>query len=448
MSEDFLNILSEKVEKIEENVNFLLRYTTQEALASAYRSFALRNMILERKLKERLGRTSKKLRIYYYAYLIDQVNFPLLEALCADEDFEIRVLLCQPDKNIRIIPEQYLFFKQQGYNVNVSKFHLTDGLEIEDSAFDCFDPDICFSEMPYGVLPCLEKAITPDMVGGWLPKFSDIFSSPTLEKALFCHVHYAYFLAEEWSWILSLPDLNAHHSLPYQNFSWLYFLESELHLQYAKEKNSFGNTANYVVTGYPKYDMYLTEPIKPSTFSWKFSLGEKKRLVYAPHFARSNSTLATTCETLLKLADSGDYEIVFKPHPVYSSIATSFAQKFSEHPACQTIRNSNSAQYIFSTADLAIISSVSMHADGLFSGKPYISELTESNFNHIGQQVRSTAYTLDVDTDLHQLIDKILVAGDDPKKAERDRVRAMLAIPGKTATGQIIQTIKDRLELS
>lgn len=437
--------LEAKLAAVESRLNYFASYSQMDALVSAYRYYRVRNAMLEDRIAKTLKKEKRPIRVYYFVYLLDQVCYPLLAALKNNEQFELRVLANHPD--------QVEFLRERGYTTQLVHSKWDEFPAFSEAGKEPFNADICFSEMPYGNLPSLEKSIRTWMISGeWLPRYDDIFGRYELNNALFCMVHYAYFLAENWLWLKSDPDLNAHYGLPYPNFCWMYFLESQSHLEFALDRNTVGNTSNYVVTGYPKYDAYLSEPSPTGSFMWKFpesKNGDKgrKRIVYAPHFKRSDATLKTTCETLLTLADTGKYEIVFKPHPLYNSTVNEFAPLFNAHPSCQTVRNGDSSQYIFATADLAIISSLSMHADGLFSGKPYISELPENNFNHIGREVRAAGYSLEKGTNLGELIDGILDRGDDPLKTTRDELRKTLATPGKSASDNILQAILSRLEI-
>lgn len=435
--------LGKKIADFEGRLNYISSYTQMDALVSAYRYYRVRNTLLEDRIRKTLAQENRPVRVLYFVYLLDQVCYPLLAALQEHEKFELRVLANHPD--------QVKFLRDMGYDAQLVHSKWKEYPAFSEAGKLPFNADICFSEMPYGNMPSLEKAIRPWMIsGGWLPKYEDIFPHYELNNSLFCMLHYAYYLADEWLWLKSNPDLNVHYGLPYPNFCWMYFLESQSHLDFAMDRNSMGNTTNYVVTGYPKYDAYLADPKVPKSFSWKFPTPQngklgRKRIIYAPHFKRSDKTLRTTCETLLKLADTDQYEIIFKPHPVHNATVNEFAPLFRAHPACQTVRNSDGVQYIFATADLAIISSVSMHADGLFSGKPYISELPEQNFNHIGREVRAAAYSLVDGIDLGELIEQILDKGEDPLKNARDTVRAKLATPGESAVENILQVILSKL---
>lgn len=430
--------ISKRLDLLEKKDRELHRLTQMDALASAYRYYRIRNSVIENRLKADLARHKRKIRVYYYTYILDQLSYPLVRKINEDERFSLIMLAEKPD--------QVEFLREQGLECYIIHSRADEFPKLGPKEDRGFQADICFSEMPYGILPSLEEAILPGMIaGGWLPKYTNIFPYAELENSLFCFVPYGYCLANEWRWLISNPALNVHYSLPYQNFSWLHFLESQSHLDLARIRNSFGNTSNYVVTGYPKCDSYLDTPRKPSSFEWKYPDGQRKRIIYAPHFQRSIQLLAKTCDTLLHLADKNEFEIIFKPHPVYNASAVEYAKKFSSHQSCQVVSNNDASQYIFATSDISIISSVSMHVDGLFSQKPYISELDDTNFNHIGKEVRAAGYQSDETTSLESMILGILSPQGDLKKHERDIVRLKLATPGISASGNIIDAITNRL---
>lgn len=430
--------LSQKVQNASQEIASIHRSNQMLALTTSYQTFRLRNITLEQKVKERIALGNRKIKVYYYVYLLDQLCYPLVDALSNDPRFELRVIAQKPD--------QVDFLRGRGLTCQLVHSAWEVHPDYSVAAEPAFEADICFSEMPYGVLPNLTEAIRPWMIsGGWLPDYSDVFMHYELQNSLFCMVHYAYFLANEWVWLKSNPNLNVHYGLPYPNFCWLYFLESSEHLAFALDRNSFGNSTNYVVSGYPKYDAYLSEPVEPKSFQWRFPKGKRRRIVYAPHFKRSDSTIRRTSEDLLLLANTGKYEVIFKPHPVYNTIIAEMLPQFEAHEFCQVVRHSDSAQYIFATCDLAIISSVSMHADGLFSGIPFISELSEDNFNHIGKEVLGVAYKLDSETKLASLIGDIVLNGNDPKKPERDKLRERLLPPNRPVSKFILDTIATKL---
>ncbi len=428
----------ERLTALERQGNYFSRYMQMQALSSAYLAYANRNLQLEARKKSELALSSRPIRVLYYVFLLDQLNYPLVDALQANSEFELQLLAHTPD--------QVVFLRERGHRAGLihSKYELHP--EYCEPTVLGFDPDIVFAEMPYANLPALEESIRPWMISGnWLPKYTDIFPLSVLNSALFCMVHYGYFIANAWLWLKANPDLNPHYGLPYPNFSWLYFLESEDHLKYAQSADIWGNTSNYVVTGYPKYDVYLKHPVKPKSFTWKYSPDQRQRVVYAPHFARSDAFLERTCTTLLELADTDRFEIVFKPHPNYNRIVDRYAPMFAEHRNTHTVRNGDCSQYIFATADIAIISSVSMHADGLFSGNPYISELSVDNFNHIGREVWEAAYKLDEGSTLNEILTNVLIKRKDPKKEMRETLRARLLPKGGAAVENIILAVLARL---
>ena len=391
----------QKIEDLTKHFYYLSNYVQMSSLSTAYRDYRLRNEILENKLRENLRNRPRPLRVSYFVHIIDQLSYSLVDALRDDAAFDLRLLVFKT--------EQADFLREKGYDTYVVHSLWDEFPNYKPEDGEGYRADICFSEMPYGILPSLENAIRPWMISGeWLPRYRDIFTLDELNNSLFCCLQYAFTLSNEWSWLKSSSDFNVHYNLPYNNFSWLYFLESDAHLTHAVNRNYWGNTSNYVVTGYPKYDAYQGVVKAPISFRWNHPRGERRRIIYAPHFYRSDDFLAQTCQTLLELAATGAYEIVFKPHPNPNKIVNSFLPQFYDHPDIHVEVNSDSSQYIFATADLAIISSVSMHADAVFADIPFISELGVENFSHIGRQVQEVGYVTGPDTPISELVKSIL----------------------------------------
>jgi len=426
-----------RIDELRKELQYISKSMQMQSLSSAYRSYRLRNEIIEDRMRRRFRENRRPINVSYYVHIVDQLSYPLLDKMKVDPDFNIKLLASTPS--------QVNFLRSRGYSAYIIHSKEADYPDLcqnknEDIA------DICFSEMPYGILPSLEDNIRPWMIsGGWLPKYRDIFSLEEINQSLFCLVRYSYTLANEWVWLKANPKMNVHYCIPYENFPWLYFLESEEHLKYALSRNYWGNVSNYVVSGYPKYDAYLRDPVQPRDFSWKHDRDKKKRIVYTPHFFRSNEFLEETCKSLLDLANTGNYEIVFKPHPNPNAIVDKYYTAFNSHQNAQVVRHSDSSQYIFSTSDLAIISSVSMHADAVFSGIPFISELDEDNFNDIGKIFQSTGYALNNEQGLRHTIERILSGGDDRWGKRIDLRDGFLPPNRSTASDNVISSIKERI---
>lgn len=406
-------------------------------LYTQYATYPIRNAAILSRLKKELHAYPRPIRVLYFVYIIDQVSYALVDALNARH--EIDLVMCANTK------QQLDYLKSKGL-VTILAPHAAKLDQRYEHETRSFNPDICFCEMPYGALPLQEHLLDETMIcQEWLPKYSQYFTRNTLNNSLFCFVHYAYFLAKKWGWLKADTSFNCHYCLPFQNFAWKYFLETTEHLEYALDENNSGNTSNYLVSGYPRYDLYFQENLTSKEFSWKFNSSDRKRIVYAPHFFRSNDSIESTCKILLELAETKKYEIVLKPHPVYNSIIDKYAQFFREHPSTQCVQNGSSSQYIFKTADILIIGSVSMHADALFSSTPFISDLSDDNFNHIGLKVKNVGYEMTDRTRLEDLIDNIIL--NDYKKHERENLLADLAPTRGNASKIIIDHILKELEL-
>ena len=426
----------EKIENITRRQNDYERRLQLNCLYSSYQNYALRNSIILERLRKDLARDDRKIRIAYYVYLLDQLSYPQIAAFQNDERFDLLLLTHTP--------EQAEYLEQLGYEASVVHGQWENFPDYKPKSID-YTPDICFSEMPYGIFPQQEDIIRPWMIaGGWLPKYKDIFTQDSLNNALFCFIPYAFLLSNQFTWLNADPTLHFYYGLPYPNFSWKFFVESQAHKEFAMRTNTAGNNSNYVVSGYSKYDYYFQENKEASDFSWRYDTKERKRIVYAPHFYRSNAFLAQTCELLLELADSGKYEIVFKPHPNHNSIVNQYLPMFQNHPSTQVVRHSSNSQYLFATSDLNIISSVSMHADALFCLRPFISELPETNFNEFGLEVQAAGYRSDSKENMKLLIDQLLERGEDPKANQRRALREKFSPHnGASAKAVIAEILRD-----
>ena len=435
---ELINELKLQVDNLKKELNYYKKYSQITNLELSSQIHLNRNRFLLKEKRRKFSDEKRAINLLYYVYLLDQVCYKLIDGLCDDKDYEVALLA----KNLS---DQEVLSKR-GYKVL-----LVNKPEFEDNRTHIinsgFVPDVVFSEMPYGVLPHHETVIRPWMIHGeWLPKYYDIFGSRILNQALFCYLPYAYGIASRWRWLKADDDLHHSYGLPFSNFCWNYFSESQRHHDLSLRENNTGNCDNHVIAGYPKYDDYMTKDYFQGDFKWNSKPEEKKRIVYAPHFFRSDQYLENTLKILLELAKLGKHEIIVKPHPNPNNIIKKYEPIISKASGIRIIENGAPSQYLFGTTDLIIVSSVSMHADALFSGKPFISELTEDHFNEVGLDIKKCGYSYynNLEKDA-ELIKNLSMGRADDKKKLREKLISELTPHGSDSTQFIISYIKNEL---
>jgi len=432
-----LTQLREYIDGIRGELNYYKKHAQLNVLYCMYQSFYVQNQIRLNHIKDNL-KSRRKIRVLYYVYIIDQVSFPLINEFVQAKKFDI-LLLAKDEKDLKKL-------EAMGYNValvNKKDYQHHEKLITKLE----YRPDVVFSEMPYGNLPSLKFGIRNWMIeGNWLPDYINIFGLDILNSALFCYIPYGYSIAAKWGWLKADHDLHCHYGLPYQNFCWLYFLETEGHLEMALQENVSGNTKNYVVSGYPKYDVYGNKENQTNDI-WRHR--DVARIVYAPHFFRSDPVLERTCQALLDLAETGKFEVVLKPHPNNNSIIKKYDRKFEEHEYTHIIRDGHKTQDLIESSDILIVSSVSMHADAIMANKPFISELGLEHFNQFGREILSCSDAIISPNSplTAEMIDNVL-KHQNVKMERRQKLLNQMMPNGKNASSFIVQYIEKQLILA
>lgn len=230
----------------------------------------------------------------------------------------------------------------------------------------------------------------------------------------------------------------AHFNKPMQNFTWKFFLETEIHQKlsriYARNKG-----LNTIITGYPGMDIFLHKEYKPID-EWKLKDKKIKRIIWAPHHSISRgatldySTFLSYAEVMLQLADKykNEIQIAFKPHPVLrpnlSKEEVWGKEKTDEYyQKWEQLSNGllQEGKYIdlFMTSDGMIHDSSSFVIEYLYTNKPVMflinNDSIPEKFNEIGKMAFSRLYHAKSLEDIEEFIKDVIIKGDDKRKEER-----------------------------
>ena len=220
-----------------------------------------------------------------------------------------------------------------------------------------------------------------------------------------------------------------------------------------------------VVAGHPSFDPYL-HPLEDAQRVTFKSSQAKRRIVWAPHFTVAAGVTTHQCsnffayyELFIQLArEHPELEIVMRPHPeLFKFMVDSGMKTASEaveyRARFETLPNAviyEGADYIslFRQSDAILLDSLSFIAACAPAEKPvcFLEGAKRTRVNSIGERLLHSYYAAwDVD-EIREFIDRVVLGGDDYKKAERDAaVKKLLFIPPEGAGTRIAREIKARL---
>ena len=219
---------------------------------------------------------------------------------------------------------------------------------------------------------------------------------------------------------------------------WKLFFESKYRINLAERECRMGMSRG-IFSGYPKLDTLFEDRAKLK-FNWKMSRRKSKKIIYAPHWSINGGVKYATFQHNYKFM----YEFakahpeiswVVKPHPnlLFSAVETGvfptrkafeeYLQAWNDLPNAQVYTGAYYHE-IFATSDGMIHDSSSFIGEYQYAQKPMIFLTRDTQeFNEMGEAILNVSYTVD-GRDLNgiaALMQKIFIAGEDPKRAERQK---------------------------
>lgn len=259
--------------------------------------------------------------------------------------------------------------------------------------------------------------------------------------------------------------MNLYHNnyeLPFQSLLWKLLLETDFQKQYAeKYEKCHGDNVEIVGTLVMEKLMqkeYVTKDV------WKPQGKRKKRIIWAPHhtvdYLFNFSNFLNYCEDMLKLAEKyqDEIQIAFKPHPVLKfKLINIWGQEETEdyYNRWANLTNGQIEQgdYIdlFKTSDAMIHDSGSFTVEYLYAQKPVLfqirDEKVKEEFNSFGQMCLEKHYLAYSIEETEKFIREVVIAGKDPKKAEREQFYKQYLYPkdGIMPSEKIFTILKNAL---
>lgn len=243
------------------------------------------------------------------------------------------------------------------------------------------------------------------------------------------------------------------------NLMGLYFLETPLHLDLAK-RYMRNQAENAVVTGYPGIEVFLDKHYQPKDV-WKRQDRPKKRVIWAPHHTIekgfSMSTMLIYCDYMLELAEryADSIQFTFKPHQLLKfKLQQLWGEEKTDayYQRWATMENTQleESSYVdlFLTSDAMIHDCGSFTSEYLCTGKPVMYLLQREQlrevFTPFGEMAFDAHYHGRNRDDIEQFLSDVVLAGNDPKRAQREDFfqRYLQPIDGRMPSEHIIEEIE------
>lgn len=278
-----------------------------------------------------------------------------------------------------------------------------------------FKPDIVFYTQPY-------DGMLVDGFEYWHNFF----------KSLICYTPYFFqYFTAEWHWNNAL-----------QNYAWRYYVPFESQIEVCK-KHSMVDAKNAVSVGYFYEEMSCAHNVVCEHGSaWPIvAQHRRKHVIWAPHHSitvgakMKISAFIELAEAMLKIRDEycDDLVIAFKPHPMLrNNLYQCWGREKTDAYYANWANGRNSFYadgsfvQLFAESDALIHCGCSFVVDYLFVGKPcqyvFCSNRQAPESCEIGRVALDAHYHAYDVADIERFIEKVVLAGDDPKRNERENV--------------------------
>lgn len=263
---------------------------------------------------------------------------------------------------------------------------------------------------------------------------------------------------------LTLIDRPAIFQAPcFVNCQYIFF-EHEIHRELLRSYSP-EQEGKLIVSGHPSLDGYLS-PLKEFERLQFKSPASKRRVIWAPHFTVSSdngihgfSHFFDYYGVLVQLAKNHpELEIVMRPHPALFTYMVNVGLKTPREAeeyrdgfnALPNARIYEEADYIslFRQSDALVLDSVGFIGAYAPTGNPvcFLESAKRERLNSIGERLLHADYAAWDADEIREFVERVVLGGDDWKKAEREAaVKKLIYIPPEGAGTRIAREIKTRL---
>ena len=249
------------------------------------------------------------------------------------------------------------------------------------------------------------------------------------------------------------------YGLSFQALLWKFLVETEFQKHYAEiYEKSHGD--NVEIVGALAEEKLMQEEYEAKDV-WKPQEKKKKRIIWAPHhtvdYLFNFSNFLNYCEDMLRLAEEykDEVQFAFKPHPVLKfKLINIWGLEKTEayYRRWEEMENGQIEQgdYIdlFKTSDAMIHDCASFTVEYLYAQKPVLfqirDEKVKDEFNTFGQMCLDQHYLAYSIEETERFIRDVVIAGKDPKKAEREQFYKQYLYPkdGVMPSDKIFEILK------
>jgi hypothetical protein len=276
------------------------------------------------------------------------------------------------------------------------------------------------------------------------------------KASLICYIPYGFKIAN---------NNNNHYNQEIHNYAWKLFIETNWHEKMYKKLGKL-EAQNTVVTGYPKFDLYLGQNSKQSIsiHNIKEKSRNRKIVIWAPHWSINDgllnySTFDIFYRNFIDLRDKyKDLFFIFKPHQRLRHYITEIgfmsehdvSNYYSNWDNCENSTLYDGADYIdlFKLSSAMITDSGSFLAEYLPSKGPLL--LLRSNhsvgYNTLGAELIKQYYSTSDYDGIQNFLNKQVIEEFDPMKQNRQAFLKRIWTPEEGPSSDlIIKHIKEKL---
>lgn len=274
----------------------------------------------------------------------------------------------------------------------------------------------------------IKRVLNPDVIFYTKP-YKDTLPQYHIYKfpdRLNCYIQYGF---------TCINIFRMNYNLPFYNLLWRFFVETEYQLGFSQQYQTCGGK-NTQVVGSLGMETLMLPDYKPVDV-WKLQPKRKKRIIWAPHhtvdYLFNFSNFFTYCDFMFEMAEKykDEIQIAFKPHPVLkfklinlwgNERTEAYYQRWRDLPNGQ-LEEGYYAD-LFLTSDAMIHDCASFTAEYLHTRKPTMfivkDEHTADHWNSFGLMCFNLHYHANRPAEVEEYIKNVVIAGNDPKAAERD----------------------------
>ena len=360
------------------------------------------------------------------------------QKMLKDPRFDPIIIVCPVVNNgyenmLSRMEDCYNFFVNKNYNV-IKAFNKENGkyLDLRKEV----NPDILFYTNPY-------KGLIDDRY--YIDAFTD---------HLTVYVPYA---------INNNKDYHYTYNLPFHNYLWRHYVESDVHYLYAKN-NTICKGDNAKPVGYPGIEVLIDANYNPSLNQWKIKNNQRKRIIWAPHHTVEPvgncfySCFLQYCDIMISLAKKYDSQVqfVFKPHPLLRNKLDKLWGKERTNDyynKWKTMSNTalKEGDYVdlFLTSDAMIHDSGSFLIEYLYVNKPVMRTINglplNQLYNSFAIDCLNCYYMAYSEQDIEQFINNV-INGIDPLKEQRTKFLNEVLMPKGSPSENIVNDIIDSIK--